>query len=223
MIQPEFTNISIGPDPAKAGDPLSITFEVSEPLQSNPTVVKSDSVLVMAYTPVLTEIIVSPDTVRIDVGDSRRFVATGRDQQNQTLAFSPVWSATGGTIDAQENPLANTVTYGVHNYHPYHSITNHLYLSRPIFLHRQSYDSWPAEIQEELRAAIVDAVAVQRVTKTQEELDPTLNPELLYAEGGFFNFGFVRIQPLPQGGSRFLAEVRAEDGETRPGSVLELE
>ncbi len=78
---------------------------------------------------------------------------------------------TGGTIDAQENPLANTVTYGVHNFHRYHSITNHLYLSRPIFLHRQSFDSWPKAIQDEMRAAIVDAVAVQRVTKTQEELD----------------------------------------------------
>ncbi len=88
---------------------------------------------------------------------------------------------TGGTIDAQENPLANTVTYGVHNFHPYHSITNHLYLSRPIFLHRQSYDSWPTEIQEEMRAAIVDAVAVQRVTKDQEELDAA---EAIVAAGG---------------------------------------
>ncbi|RMF40340.1 MAG: hypothetical protein D6753_11895, partial [Planctomycetota bacterium] len=35
---PHFTGISIGPDPAKAGDPLSITFEVDVPLQNNPTV-----------------------------------------------------------------------------------------------------------------------------------------------------------------------------------------
>lgn len=88
---------------------------------------------------------------------------------------------TGGTIDAQENPLANTVTYGVHNFHPYHSITNHLYLSRPIFVHRQSFDSWPREIQDEMRAAIVDAVAEQRVTKDQEELDAA---EAILAAGG---------------------------------------
>src|ERR1051326_3581253 len=45
-----------------------------------------------------------------------------------------------GTIDAQENPLANTVTYGVHKFHRFHSLTSHFYLSRPIFLHRPSYD-----------------------------------------------------------------------------------
>ena len=36
-----------------------------------------------------------------------------------------------GTLDAQENPFANTVTYGVHKFHRFHSATNHFYLSRP--------------------------------------------------------------------------------------------
>ena len=39
-------------------------------------------------------------------------------------------------IDAQENPLTNTVTYGVHKFHRFHTISNHFYISRPIFLHR---------------------------------------------------------------------------------------
>jgi TRAP-type C4-dicarboxylate transport system substrate-binding protein len=38
-----------------------------------------------------------------------------------------------GTLDAQENPLANTVTYGVHKFHKFHSLTSHFYISRPIF------------------------------------------------------------------------------------------
>ena len=38
-----------------------------------------------------------------------------------------------GTLDAQENPLANTVTYGVHKFHKYHTLSNHFYISRPIF------------------------------------------------------------------------------------------
>ena len=50
-----------------------------------------------------------------------------------------------GTIDAQENPLANTATYGVHKFHRFHSLTSHFYLSRPIFLHRPSYDAWPSD------------------------------------------------------------------------------
>ena len=41
-----------------------------------------------------------------------------------------------GEIDAQENPLTNTVTYGVHKFHRFHTISNHFYISRPIFLHR---------------------------------------------------------------------------------------
>ena len=44
---------------------------------------------------------------------------------------------TKGKIDAQENPLTNTVTYGVHKFHHYNTISNHFYISRPIFLHRQ--------------------------------------------------------------------------------------
>ena len=35
-----------------------------------------------------------------------------------------------GTLDAQENPFFNTVTYGVHTLHRYHTATNHFYLSR---------------------------------------------------------------------------------------------
>ncbi len=41
-----------------------------------------------------------------------------------------------GTLDAQENPLSNTVTYGVHKFHRFHTLSNHFYISRPIFLHR---------------------------------------------------------------------------------------
>jgi tripartite ATP-independent transporter DctP family solute receptor len=76
-----------------------------------------------------------------------------------------------GTIDAQENPFANTVTYGVHNFHKYHTASNHFYISRPIFLHRPTFDAWPGELQQEMRAAVTDAVAFQRSLKDQEEED----------------------------------------------------
>jgi TRAP-type transport system periplasmic protein len=76
-----------------------------------------------------------------------------------------------GTIDMQENPFANTVTYGVHNFHKYHTASNHFYISRPIFFHRPTFDSWPEELQTEMRAAVADAVAFQRSMKDQEETD----------------------------------------------------
>ena len=76
-----------------------------------------------------------------------------------------------GTLDAQENPFLNTVTYGVHNFHKFHTASNHFYLSRPIFLHRASFDAWPKEIQDEMRAAVKDAVAFQRDLHVKEEED----------------------------------------------------
>ena len=86
-----------------------------------------------------------------------------------------------GMIDAQENPFANTTTYGVHKLHKFHSATNHFYLSRPIFLHRQSFDGWPKELQDEFRAGVNAAVTVQRQAHIKEEEDAMA---LIRKEGG---------------------------------------
>jgi TRAP-type C4-dicarboxylate transport system substrate-binding protein len=75
-----------------------------------------------------------------------------------------------GTLDAQENPFANTVTYGVHKFHRFHSVTNHFYISRPIFLNRGAFDAWPARLQEAMREAVSAAVAFQRdLARTEDE------------------------------------------------------
>jgi len=74
-----------------------------------------------------------------------------------------------GTIDAQENPLTNTVTYGVHKFHRFHTLSNHFYISRPIFLHRATFEAWPADLQGAMRAAVKDAVAFQRQLHVEEE------------------------------------------------------
>jgi TRAP-type transport system periplasmic protein len=74
-----------------------------------------------------------------------------------------------GEIDAQENPLSNTVTYGVHKFHPFHTLTGHFYISRPIFVHRTAFDAWPHEIQFAARTAVRDAVAFQRGVHDEEE------------------------------------------------------
>ena len=74
-----------------------------------------------------------------------------------------------GTIDAQENPFANTVTYGVHKFHRFHTVTNHFYISRPIFLHRDAFDAWPAELQSAIRDAVGKAVAFQRALAIEED------------------------------------------------------
>ena len=76
-----------------------------------------------------------------------------------------------GTIDAQENPFANTVTYGVHKFHRFHTVSNHFYVSRPIFLHRGAFDAWPQDVQAAMRKAVTDAVAFQRGLALEEDRD----------------------------------------------------
>ena len=76
---------------------------------------------------------------------------------------------TAGSIDAQENPLSNTVTYGVHKFHRFHTLSGHFYISRPIFLHRSAFEAWPTDLQRAMRAAVSDAVAFQRELHGQEE------------------------------------------------------
>jgi tripartite ATP-independent transporter DctP family solute receptor len=100
----------------------------------------------------------------------RTFQLLGADPKIMDLSEA-IEAVKAGTLDAQENPFANTVTYGVHKFHKFHSATNHFYLSRPIFLHRQSFDGWPKPIQEEFRAGVREAIAFQRDAHVKEEAD----------------------------------------------------
>jgi tripartite ATP-independent transporter DctP family solute receptor len=73
-----------------------------------------------------------------------------------------------GTLDAQENPLANTVTYGVQKFHKFHTLTSHFYISRPIFLHRLSFDAWPDDLKRAMQTAVKEAVEFQRMLALEE-------------------------------------------------------
>jgi len=116
-----------------------------------------------------------------------------------------------GTLDAQENPLANTVTYGVHKFHKFHTLTSHFYISRPIFLHRPSFEAWPKELKQAMQEAVNEAVTFQRKLAEQEHVDSRAAIE---AEGCVFNTltasehdAFVAaVQPL-------LRDARAMYGE----------
>ena len=111
-----------------------------------------------------------------------------------------------GTLDAQENPFSNTVTYGVHKYHKFHTATNHFYLSRPIFFHRPSYDAWPKALQDEMQAAVRDAVAFQRTLHVKEEEDAMT---AIRAEGGEI------VELTPEQHKAFVTAVTPIYGEAR--------
>jgi TRAP-type transport system periplasmic protein len=73
-------------------------------------------------------------------------------------------------IDAQENPLANTATYGAHKFHRFHTLTSHFYVSRYVFAHRASVDSWPDDLKDALRSAVKEAITAQRTLALEEEI-----------------------------------------------------
>jgi len=74
-----------------------------------------------------------------------------------------------GKFDAQENPLANTVTYGVHALHRFHTLTHHFYLSRGLYANRAQLDTWPEELRSAMSSATRDAVLAQRDMAVKEE------------------------------------------------------
>lgn len=74
-----------------------------------------------------------------------------------------------GAVDAQENPLANTVAYGAHNLHHYHTLSGHFYLSRGLYMNRAQFDSWPQALRVAMRAAVRAAVLRQREDAVEEE------------------------------------------------------
>jgi TRAP-type C4-dicarboxylate transport system substrate-binding protein len=76
-----------------------------------------------------------------------------------------------GAVDAQENPFPNTVTYGVHKFHRFHTVTNQHYQSRQAFVNRPAFDAWPRPLQEEMRAAVKDAIIFQRELHLKESDD----------------------------------------------------
>ena len=101
---------------------------------------------------------------------NRAFELLGAEPVNMPLG-NAIPLLEDGTIDGQENPFENTVSYGPYRSQRYHTATFHSYLSRPIFVHRQTYDSWNAEWQTTLREAVREAIAYQRDLHDEAEIE----------------------------------------------------
>ena len=74
-------------------------------------------------------------------------------------------------VDAQENPLANTVSYGVDQVHGHVTMTGHLYGARGLFAHRPTWESFAPEVQDIVGRAVRTAVTVQREAAARLETD----------------------------------------------------
>ena len=76
-----------------------------------------------------------------------------------------------GEVDAQENPLSNTMTYGVHKVHGHVTMTGTFYGARGIYAHKATFDAWPAELQRAAREAAREAILFQREAAGEVERD----------------------------------------------------
>jgi TRAP-type C4-dicarboxylate transport system substrate-binding protein len=75
-----------------------------------------------------------------------------------------------GQVDAQENPLANTVAYGVDTVHHYVTMSGHLYGARGLFANRAAFEGLPPDVRDVVVTAATDAVALQRRLASENEL-----------------------------------------------------
>lgn len=79
-------------------------------------------------------------------------------------------------VDAQENPLANSVAYGVDRVHRYWTMTGHLYGSRGLFANKATYQRLDVGLRDVVDSAVVTAVAQQRTAA--ESLERQLRTRL---------------------------------------------
>jgi parallel beta-helix repeat protein len=70
----------------------------------------SDTVTMYAYTPVMQDITLQPDSVTILKKDSLQFAAIGKDQHDRNIEITPVWEAKSGSIDTTGKFHAGAVT-----------------------------------------------------------------------------------------------------------------
>lgn len=76
-----------------------------------------------------------------------------------------------GELDAQENPFANFVAYGMATVHPYVSMTGHVYGARGLYASRHQLKHWPEDAVDALRRATRAAILQQRVEAQEKELE----------------------------------------------------
>jgi TRAP-type transport system periplasmic protein len=76
-----------------------------------------------------------------------------------------------GELDAQENPLANFVAYGIHELHPYVTLTSHVYGARGVYASAVQLRDWTDVEVEVLHAAVGAAIDEQRLAAARAEAE----------------------------------------------------
>jgi TRAP-type C4-dicarboxylate transport system substrate-binding protein len=77
----------------------------------------------------------------------------------------------GPRFDAQDNPLTNIYTFGVHRHHPYITLSGHFFGASFLIADERQYRSWPQEIKAAVDEAARQATALQRQLAASEDED----------------------------------------------------
>lgn len=86
--------------PGGISDGSADRVQVIATSRANPNAADTTIFTVVSEMAMLVSIRVVPDSVTLAPGDSVQFTASGLDQFGGDFSFTPVWSATGGAIDA---------------------------------------------------------------------------------------------------------------------------
>jgi TRAP-type C4-dicarboxylate transport system substrate-binding protein len=78
---------------------------------------------------------------------------------------------TSGALDAQENPLANFVTYGIADLHPHVTLTGHVYGARGVYASARQLSAWSPRARGVLHGAVAAAVTQQRAAAADTETE----------------------------------------------------
>jgi len=76
-----------------------------------------------------------------------------------------------GELDAQENPLANVVAYGLEQVHKHVTLTGHVYGARGVYASARQLERWPEEARALLEDAVAAAIEQQRAEAERAELE----------------------------------------------------
>jgi C4-dicarboxylate-binding protein DctP len=97
----------------------------------------------------------------------------------RALGFEPVTidvkdmpaAIASGAVDAQENPLTNTLNFGLHRTHRHISMTSHFFGVALVLVNRAKFDGWSADTRQLVSNAVATATRAQRGFATGEDVD----------------------------------------------------
>jgi TRAP-type transport system periplasmic protein len=74
-------------------------------------------------------------------------------------------------FQAQDNPLTNIYTFGVHKYHRHITLTGHFFGVSGLICNEAHYRSWPEDVQAAVEDAALEATALQRELAAMEDVE----------------------------------------------------